>query len=312
MAIFKKSSPMVKLEKSLDSLRTREAALALKLGDARTLLDEATQARSQNLLTGDLNDTALAAKLQARVDTCTSEVKALDDALTMLASQIDGAETSLMREKESIERGEAATKLEAQIVALEAALPRYLEAARSLHDALAAVSVRTFEVDQLCQFIVGQIGQVEIACAFSAADLKNTCGSIRAGHAPIPKPKVEAVVIEMPKGDPMRSAEEVETVFVIRSLKYRDADGKQVLVQGWEDHALPVRLHARASAKGVIAPLTDERRRTHRGLLGGHRIDNPVDLDAGGVVAQSMLPEGFEAMPGLPPERTLSVQVERT
>jgi hypothetical protein len=309
MAIFKRSP---KLEKTLADMNERLAALVLKRNNAELLLTEATEARSEYLLGGDLADDSKAAKLQSRVDTCSSQVAGLTAALDTLQAQIDDVTAQMSTQRDQAARAEASQRLAQQVAHIEAALPQWVEASRRLHATLTAVDARSFELDQLAQFLVGTcMSQIEIAAAFSLDELRRTVEAIRAGHAPVPREKVEAVVVEMPKADPMRSAEEVETVFVTRAIKYRDADGKQVLVQGWEDHALPRRLHARASAKGLIAPLTDERRRTHRGLLGGHRIDNPVDLDASGVIAQSLtdLPPGFERKSGLPPERKLQVPI---
>jgi hypothetical protein len=308
--LFTKKSSSAKLERSLADLRTRESALSLQRGNAVTLLNEAIEARSQNLLVGDLNDTALATKLQSRCDSCASQLKGIDDALSILADQINTAERALLVEVEKVERQAASEKLAQQVAAVQESLPKFLDGARQLHGALTALSVPSFETEELARFVLNvAASQTEIACTFAIDELLRTVGAIKQGVAPIPKPKVDATVVELPKPDPvMTPAEEVETVFVTRSVRYRAADGRQVTVQGWEDHDLPRRLHARASQRNVIAPLTDERRRSHRGLLGGHRIDNPIDLDVERLPPSSDLPEGFEKL-DRGPARTLKVPI---
>jgi hypothetical protein len=101
---------------------------------------------------------------------------------------------------------------------------------------------------------------------------------------------------------PPQRSETVE-VFSLRPFKYRDVSGQKIIVQAWEDHSLPQRLHARASQKGVVTSIADERRRTHRGILNAELIRNPVDLDAELLPpGEPELPPGFERL-SVGPER---------
>ena len=314
--IFSKKSPSAKLEASLASLRERESALALKRSNAQVLFDEATAERSEFLLGGDLADDAKAAKLQARVDSTASSIKGIDDALAALAGKIDDIERKLMAEREQIERQAASERLSKEIAEAEAALPQWLESSRKLHSALIQISVRSFELDQAASFLLNTcVSQLEIALGISLAEMRGMISSIKQGTAPVPKPKVEAVVVEMPTGPtPTSAGEPTELWFATKPIKYRDLNGHQRKVLRWSDVELPRRLVARATAHQAIIPITDERRKSHRNILNGLTTTPDyafVDLDSSGLAPASMtgLPPGFEPLPNLAPPRTMSVAV---
>jgi hypothetical protein len=193
-------------------------------------------------------------------------------------------------------------------------LPRFLDGARELHGALMAVGARTFEIGQLSQFLLGAMGQVEIACAFSIDELKRMAEGIKAGHAPVPKVVAEVVQLPQPTVTPTDFGEEMQDDwYTLRAITWKTLDGRKMFSQAFEDISLPTRLIARAQAKGCIISRSDPRRRETHGALSGHYAANPVDLDASDIIAQSLtdLPEGFERLP-TKPSRTLAISVPRT
>jgi hypothetical protein len=307
MAIFKRSTAQ-KLEKSLADLRERETALALKRSNAQTLFDEAVSERQSFLLSGDLADDARVVKLQSRVDSCASQIAGIDAALGALAQQIDDIERTLLAEREQIERQAASERLSREVAEAEAALPQWLESSRKLHSALMQISVRSFELDQASSFLLNTcVAQLEIALGISLAEMRGTVSSIKAGTAPLPRVVAEVVQLPQPTGPtPTSPGEEVELWFAVRPLKYRDLNGQQRVIVRWSDVELPKRLVARATQRDAVVPITDERRKSHRGLLNGLTTTPDhafVDLDAAEIKPASVtgdLPEGFERLPGLP------------
>jgi hypothetical protein len=313
--IFTKKSPLAKLEKSLDSLRTREAALSLKRSNAQILFDEAVSERQEHLLSGDIDDAPKMEKLQDRCDSTGSMLAGIIAALEALASQIDTAERALMAERETVERQAASEKLAVEVAAVQESLPRFLDGARELHGALMAVGGRTFEVGQLAQFLLGAMGQIEVAAAFSIDELKRMAEAIKVGHAPVPRVAAEVVQLPQPTGpSPTDFGEEMQDDwYTLRAVTWKTLDGRKQFAQAFEDISLPTRLIARAQAKGCIIPRSDPRRKETHGALSGHYAANSVDLDASDIIAQSLtdLPEGFERLP-TKPSRTLAISVPRT
>jgi hypothetical protein len=132
--------------------------------------------------------------------------------------------------------------------------------------------------------------------------------AIVAGDRPIPRAPVEAEIIEMPQRLPTATdpGEPVELWFAVRPLRWRGKDGTRHNVERWSDVSLPVRLVPRATQKGAIAPISDPRRKDHRGIMNSYPAPEHVivDLDAE-LLPPSDLPEGFERLP-VGPERKIS------
>jgi hypothetical protein len=79
-------------------------------------------------------------------------------------------------------------------------------------------------------------------------------------------------------------ARPTRTVFCLRSIKWKDADGRQRSALQYEDAALPLPLADKALRSGACVSITDDRRKTLKGARGGHHpnVDalDIVDLDA--------------------------------
>lgn len=274
-----RKTPMqeLELEATIASLTKRGEQLAIKRAAAQVALDKTIKARQHALLSGDLDDQRALDNLQSLVDTAASTLTGIDDALAVLAQDKADAECQLAAERERIKRADAADKLHKQVTAIEAALPIYLEKSRDLADALSATGHWHFETSQMASFVQNAMSQIEIAANFALADLKAMPDAIRCGQQAMP---VEPLT--MPTAEPAAEPP-VMTIFLLRSARFRDQDGRKRFAGQWTDATMPVATAQRALDKGIAVPTTDPRRAQLRGARGGDFTpDAPdvVDLDA--------------------------------
>jgi hypothetical protein len=278
MAIFKKRFPVERSQKLLTELRSRAAALSDKRTAAETTLAEAMAARQRHMLEGDLADERTAEKLQAAVDSCSSKLAGLNSALDALQAQIAETEQRIAVEHNAIQRAAAADKLAQQVATIEEALPKFMSASGALTDALSALGHWHFESSQMSSFTLNATAQIELASGFSLAELRATVDRIRNGDAPIPRePDNDSVAVVEPPPSTM-------TVWLLRSVKFRDHTGVVRHARQYDDVELPLETAQRALRLSVAAPLTDSRRRSLKGARGGDPVDpralDIVDLDA--------------------------------
>jgi len=265
---------MEKLQKFLAEQRERAAALAAKRTAAETALAEATAARQKHMFTGDLADDQTAEKLQVKVDSCTSRLAGLDAALGALQAQIADVERKVAAERAAIERAKAAEKLEHDLDEIERALPDYLTAARRFADALELIHFPHYESREMAGFVRNGQAQVEIAAALALQELRGMVTAIRDGAAPIPapKPSIEPVAVTEP-------APETRRLFALRSVKWKDAAGRQCHGLQFTDVDLTPAAAQRGLRCGAVVPLTDPRRRELKGARGGvHVNQNAIDI----------------------------------
>lgn len=271
-----RKTPTQELEATIASLTKRGEQLAAKRATAQATLDNAIRARQHALLSGDLDDQRALDNLQGLVDTATSALTGIDDALAVLAQDKADAECQLAAERERIKRADAADKLHKQVTAIEATLPIYLEKSRDLADTLSEIGWH-FETGQMACFLQSTMGQIEVAANFALADLKAMPDAIRCGQQAMPQePLPMPVVAPEPELPTM-------TIFMLRSANYRDHDGRKRFSGQYEDALMPVATAQRALNKGIAVPTTDPRRAHLRGARGGDFTpDAPdvVDLDA--------------------------------
>jgi hypothetical protein len=104
MALFKKRSPMEKMQQQLIDLRQRSVALSTKRAASEAALAEAMVAREKYMLEGDLADEQTAQKLQTKVDRCISTLAGFDAALAALQAQIAETEAEVAAGRAGIER----------------------------------------------------------------------------------------------------------------------------------------------------------------------------------------------------------------
>jgi hypothetical protein len=271
-----RKTPMQSFETTIASLAKRGEQLAVKRTAVQATLKKAKEARQQALLSADLDDQKTLNKLDTAVFTATTELAGIDDALAALAQQKAEAERQLTVERERIQRSTAADKMTKQIAAIEAALPGYIDHSRTLAEALSKIGHWHFESAQMTNFIQNASAQVEVAANFALAELKAMPNAIRDGSQAIPgEPRpVPVVTHEAPR--------ETQTVFMLRSARYRDHDGRKQFAGQWEDAILPVETARRALDQGISTLVTDPRRAKFRGARGGdfdRQAPDVVDLD---------------------------------
>ena len=119
---------------------------------------------------------------------------------------------------------------------------------------------------------------VDVAGALSLAELRQMVEQIKTGVAPIPpgKPSPAPVVTAEPAPPTM-------TVFMIRSARYLDHEGRKRFAGQYDDAIMPVTTAQKAMRLGLAVTTADPRREQLRGVRGGdYRPDgiDVVDIDA--------------------------------
>jgi hypothetical protein len=265
---------MQKIEDTIAALTKRGEQLAVKRAKAQDLLDKATKARQDALLSGDLDDQRAIDKLQIAVDSAASALVGIDDAIGILAQQKSEAETALAEERERVARAAAADKLTAQVAAIETAFKPWLEQSRIFADTLAELAHMHFGADEMSKFLENCMGQLETAMNFQVTELKTMPAGLLDGRLPVPADKPKPAPVEVTKPAP-----ETHRLFALRPLKWTDAEGHVRYGQQFEDCDLPPVAARRALRLGAVCNLHDQRRNEVRGSRGGQHVNtNAVDL----------------------------------
>jgi hypothetical protein len=260
----------------LQRRKLRAATLKDKRAIADAALAATMAARQTHRLKGDLADEKLDAKLQADVDVCVSKLTGLDADIAALQAKITHTEQQIAAERSAAERKAASEKLARDLDAIEKALPIYLAAARKFTKTLDELH-HHFDATQMSAFVTNGLTQVEVASAITLAELRGTVNAIADDSAPIPPAKeVPAPVVTVEPPPTM-------TVFMTRSTRFRDHEGKRRFAGQYDDAVMPVATAQKAMRLELAVPTTDPRRGQLRGARGGdYRADAPdvVDIDA--------------------------------
>ncbi|WMT71903.1 hypothetical protein [Bradyrhizobium sp. Ash2021] len=269
---------MEKLETELAALRARAETLSSRHAAADAAFGDAKAKLQRHHLEADLDaDDKARAKLEAAVAACAMTRDGYADALGEVQGQIADAAQRIAAERAAIERKTASEQLARDLDAVELALSPYLESARRLVVALEHVH-HHYEAGEMARFVGNTSSQVEVAGAFALQELRGTVTAIRDGAAPIPAPKPEPAPVAMVEPVPPTQA-----VFMLRSAKYRDHDGRARFVGQYEDAVMPVTTAQRALRHGVAVSVADPRRAQLRGARGSDFNPNApdvIDLDA--------------------------------
>jgi hypothetical protein len=278
MKLFKRKTMIEKLEADLAALRARAESLSSRHTAANAAFLDAKSKLQRHLLEADLDDDEkVGVKLEAALAACTQKRDGLADALAEVRRMIADAEQKLADEQSAVERKAASEKLARDLDEVERVLPDYLGAARRLAGALEAIHFH-YEANEMARFVGNTTAQVEVAAGFAVAELRAMVASILDGAAPIPspKPKPEPVAVIEPPPPTM-------TVFMLRSAKYRDHDGRTRFAGQYTDAMMPVPTAQRALRHGVAVSVADPRRAQLRGSRGSDfnpSASDVVDLDA--------------------------------
>jgi hypothetical protein len=278
MAIFRRKPMTEKLETELATLRARAETLASRHALADAAFMEAKCKLQRHHLEAALDaDEKACAKLEAAVATCAVKRDGLADAIGEVRKLIGETEQKIAAERAAAERKAASEELARNLDAVERTLPEYLAASRRFVTALEALH-QHFETTEMARFVANGTVQVEVAAAFALQELHGMVGAIRDGAAPIPaaKPKSEPIAVVEP-------ASPTQTVFMMRSAKFRDAAGMIRTARQYDDAEMPVQTAQRALRRNVAVPVSDPRRANLKGARGGFHPDprapDIVDLD---------------------------------
>jgi len=276
---FRKKSLMEKLEHELAALRARAETLHSRHAAAEAAFIDAETKLQTHLLEADLDaDDKVRAKLEAAVASCALTRDSIAKAVAAQQAKVVDAEAKVAAERAAVERNAAADKLAHDLDEIDKALPDYLTAARRLADAIDQVSHFHYEANELGAVARNWAAQIDVAGALALAELRQMVEQIKTGVAPMPpgKPSPTPVVAAEPAPPTM-------TVFMIRSARFRDHDGRKRFAGQYEDAIMPVATAQKAMRLGVAVSTADPKRAQLRGARGGdYRADAPdvVDLDA--------------------------------
>lgn len=312
---FRRKAPMEKLEAELTLLRTRAAALNSRHSAAEAAYDEAKANLQRHHLEANLDaDDKARAKLEAVLAACAVTRDGYADALAEVQTKISGTEQKLAAERSAVERKAASEKLARDLDAVERELPDYLAAGKRFTNTLEKLHFH-HESSAMARFIGNTATQVEVAAGFALVELRGMVNAIQDGVAPIPAARPVSASVPMPEPSPP-----TQTVFMMKSAKYHDHDGRSRFAGQWEDATMPVATAQRALRLRVAVPVTDPRRAQLRGSRGGDydpKAPDVVDLDA--VEEHKIVPHtnpvlreaNFTPLPTAEP-RTILIDVPRS
>ena len=132
--------------------------------------------------------------------------------------------------------------------------------------------------DEMSKFLQSCMGQMETAANFQLTELKGMPDAIREDRQSIPASKpVRVPIVSVAPPPPTM------TVFMLKSARYTDHDGRKLFVGQFEDAIMPVATAQKAMRLALAVPTNDPRRATLRGTRGGDfRADalDVVDIDS--------------------------------
>jgi hypothetical protein len=271
---FRKKSLMEKLQSELATLRARAQTLHSRHSAAEAAFVDAEAKLQRHLLEADLDaGEKVRTKLETAVASCALTGNNFAKAITAQQAKIAEAEAKIAAEHDAIERDSAADKLARDLDEFEAALPDYLRAARHIADAADVVGHFHFESAELAAFTRNGQAQIEVAASFALAELRAMVEQIKTGAMPIPAPKLEPAPI--PLAEP---AAPTMTVFMLKSARYRDHDGRKRFAGQFEDAITPVATAQKAIRLGLAVSTADPRRATLRGTRNSDYVADGIDV----------------------------------
>lgn len=278
MKFFTRKTMTETHEAEIAALRSRADTLISRRDSAQAAFDDAKAKLQRHHLEENLDgDDKARAKLEAAVAAYAVTRDGYVDALVEVQTKIADAEQKLATERVVVERKTASDKLARDLDAIERALPDYLAAGKRFTDVLEKVHFH-HESGAMALFIGNTATQVEVAAGFALVELRGMVDAIRDGVAPIPAAKRVSASVPLPDLAPPTM-----TVFMVKSAKYRDHDGRSRFAGQFEDAIMPATTAQRAMRMGVAVPVTDPQRGRLRGTRGGDfdpRAPDVIDLDA--------------------------------
>jgi hypothetical protein len=270
VAPFFKSTP----EKQLSTATGARDRLSARLADAENAF-AALKAGTEQLAIDGATDNAL--------DTAEAKTRALADRTATLRAAL--AQSEIQVSNLERERDELADRKQRDETAAEAELlAREVIAAAAAFDvaagALATVTTRAiptvYEASGLNNLAAICRTEVPAASDLIAKLLRVHAASVLAGTAPAKMRKPDAPLIV-----PMVVKPPTVTLFALRPVKFRNANGELIVTQKFQDAELPPDAAKRALELGACVRLSDPLRKAHHGTTPGHpHADLAFDLDS--------------------------------
>ena len=232
--------------------------LAAKRADTQNELTLAQATRQEHLLAGDISDHAIGSQLQLRVDTATSALAGLDEAISSLTAHLDAAERDLAEEKKRAAHKAAGEALAREIGLIEKLVGPWLQSTHLLADDLQKYATLRFDAGAIANYLKNAAGEAEIALAVCIADLRAAAMAISEGREKIPEvpPPPEPVQVVAPPT--------TERVFLINPIAWTSEDGTRRRAPRNDFVSLSPNHAARARERRATIPLTDPRVKTLR------------------------------------------------
>jgi hypothetical protein len=309
MALFKSSDPTKTTARELDAARANLARLKTKLADTEAAIvvhqDQARTAAAAGAEDSTLDKVEHAIRaLQDRSATITSAISTVETQLAGLEAAHNAVADRTLREKTASE----IELLTRRCVESGAAL---LKSAQAHAEYIAKIVPIVPEAGQVLHFALILSNELPAATELIARLARQHREQVLAGAAPpVLKPPPEPYV-----APPVAPREPTQVVFALRSVRWRDAAGKQRLGTQFNDVELPVRLIGKGLKTGAVVPVTDERRRQYRTQGGAPpRVENALDLDEPSEqpnTTEAIQHSAFER-PTIGPPRVLRVAATRS
>jgi hypothetical protein len=256
MALFAKT-----LEARLKVAHQQRIDNVVKLETAQNRLSAASDKLKKVAIDGDEKAHEAAIEDHLR---CERKVASLEEARTTIAADIAAIEKEIAAEADAKLRSETAAAIDALISRWSEQEAAFISAAKSLEATAKEAAAITIDAAGSALFLSQAVEQLPHAGLVVCAGLKYHAEAVVGGRAKPTLPTHEApppklALVERPS---------VETVFVMRPARYREADGRMKLLGKYRVYELPLVIAEKALKSGAAVPVTDPRRRELEGLVG--------------------------------------------
>jgi hypothetical protein len=276
MQLFIKRTPMQKLETDIAKMTTRRSLLNGKRDAARSALDNAIAGRQKFLLEDDVENTDAAKKLQAAIDTTTSELAGFDTAIATLDASVAEVEQALSAEARKAKAIADAQAVSAIAASIDAKVEPWLTATRAIAADLESLHGFCYTPSPLAAFFRRVASEAEFGLRATLTDLNQAIPQVSAGT-------MKGIIV--PGAQPTRKAiVELPTtrLFTTKNVSWTDDAGDLKTAGKFNAVDLPVETAKRALASDACREIGSELWAAHGNT---RAIANPPiaeceDLDA--------------------------------
>jgi hypothetical protein len=252
MQLFTKRTPMNKLETDIAKMTTRRSLLNGKRDAARSALNDANAAQQKFMLEGDIENVESAKRLQAAIDTATSELAGFDTAIGTLDASIIEAEQALSAEERKAKAIADAQAVSAIAASIEAKVEPWLTATRAIATDLENLHGFCYTPAPLAAFFRRVASEAEFALRATLTDLNQAIPQVSAGT-------MKGIIV--PGAQPTRKAiVELPTtrLFTTKNVSWTDDAGDLKTAGKFNAVDLPVETAKRALASDACREIGSE------------------------------------------------------